>query len=460
MNERLPSVTALVAAYDAEDFIAEAQRSALDQDYPPELLDVIVVDDGSTDATAAVVEDVARGAGGRVRLLRQANRGNTAATERAVGHLHSELTAILDADDVWPADKLRRQVGALAGAAGLVYGDMTVIDAEGKVLQESWLEGETPPEGRCVGALLAGNLVTGSSIVVRTSLLREIVPIPADIAWTDWWLALRAAQLTGIAYRAEPRTLYRYHGGNLNLGVQGLARRREVSKAARLQRWFLRRLRPGEASARELHDAWEAFERNAGEAAALSPTPFAPGFEVTEGDRRAAVRLTAAAGESLACGAFEDAAIAFVHAAAADPWHAPAREGLAAALLAMPGGDELPGTHPLDGAREFVVLARAAELLADPGLLEAYAGEMRDIDGVTLVIDADGMEAAVAGAALGRLAERAGIAGDESLDVLLVPGALNAIARARLAAGAAAVYTTVAQLPALRAAATSRVAAA
>jgi hypothetical protein len=463
----LPTVTALVAAYDAEDFIAEALGSALGQDYPPDLLDIVVVDDGSTDATAAVVEDVARRAGGRIRLVRQANGGNVAATHGALPHLRGELTAILDADDVWPAEKLRRQVAALKSShAGLVYGDMTVIDARGELLQESWLAGETPPEGRCFGALLPGNLVTGSSILVRTAVLRAVTPIPPDIGWTDWWLGLRVAQVSGLAYLAEPRALYRYHGANLNLGVKGVERRREVAKAARLQRWFLRRLRPGEASALELHQAWEAFERNAREAVELAASPFAPAFEVTEGDRRSARRIADAAADCLACDATVEAAAGFMHAASADPWYARAREGLAAALVAMPGGDELPGPDPLAGARDFVVVADANELLADPALLEAYAREMRGLSRVTLAVDADGRAPAAIGAALGRLATRAGVADDEDLDMLVVPGSLDALTRARLAAGASAVYSdrgvpgayTSARLPALREAADAAVA--
>jgi len=55
MSRPLESVTAIIAAYNAEAFIGEALDSALGQDYPAELLDVVVVDDGSTDATAAIV---------------------------------------------------------------------------------------------------------------------------------------------------------------------------------------------------------------------------------------------------------------------------------------------------------------------------------------------------------------------------------------------------------------------
>ncbi len=78
----LPSVSVVMAAFDAERFVGEAIESALAQDYPGELVEVIVVDDGSTDATAAIARHHAD-ASGRVRVIGRANGGNVAATKTA-----------------------------------------------------------------------------------------------------------------------------------------------------------------------------------------------------------------------------------------------------------------------------------------------------------------------------------------------------------------------------------------
>src|ERR1700754_2011104 len=82
-----------------------------------------------------------------------------AAREAASG----EFLALLDADDRWPPDKLARQLEAI-GDAGMVYGDMTVIDGAGEIVRESWLslvwDGEPPSGTNAFGALLAANAAT------------------------------------------------------------------------------------------------------------------------------------------------------------------------------------------------------------------------------------------------------------------------------------------------------------
>jgi glycosyltransferase involved in cell wall biosynthesis len=325
----MTSVTAIVAAYNAEPFIQEALRSALAQDHDGRL-DVLVVDDGSTDCTAAAVDAIARQAPGRVRLIRQANAGNGAAINAALPLVDGDVVAFLDADDVWPADKLRRQLPALVPGVGLVYGDMAPIDATGTPLAASWLglvcPGE-PPRGRCFGRLLEVGAATSSSILMPTALARAVGAIPPGVP-PDWWLSLRAAQRAEIAYVAEPRTLYRHHGGNQSLGSGDATLREAHLRRARLQRWFLRRMELGQASTAEVAAAWAAFERNIAESLQLAGSPFAASLVVTEDDREEARLLAADGGKALRGGDLDAALVLFARAAAADPWHADARDGM------------------------------------------------------------------------------------------------------------------------------------
>jgi glycosyltransferase involved in cell wall biosynthesis len=327
----LPSVTVVMAAFDAERFVGEAIESALAQDYRRDLVEVVVVDDGSTDATAAIARHHAM-ATGRVRVIGRPNGGNVAATNTGFAHAHGDVVALLDADDAWPRDKLRRAVEVLVERpeVGLVYGDMTVIDEDGEVLQESWLAGDVTPEGRCLGAQLAGNNITASSIVMRGDVLRAVAPIPPGMPWADWWLATRIAREAEIAYLAEPRTLYRFHGANMSLGAQGDARRGELVKAAGFQRHLLRTLRPGDATPVEVAAGWAAFERNVREASALGDSPFRRVLDVTDADRAEAAVLERRAGDAAA------PLWPLLRAAAADPWNDAARDGLVAALAAAP----------------------------------------------------------------------------------------------------------------------------
>jgi glycosyltransferase involved in cell wall biosynthesis len=358
-----PLVSALVAAYNAEPFIEQALRSALGQDWPA--LEVIVVDDGSTDRTAAVVEGIGDP---RIRLIQQENAGACRAVNTAFHASRGELLALLDADDVWPAGKLRAQWAVLRDRpeVGLVYGDMTVIDAAGDVLDPSFLADARPPQGRCLARMLESNDATASSLLFRRAVA---TPIPDGVPYTDWWFAVRAAERSEIAYQPEPRTLYRFHGGNLTLGTEGAAREREMRKAIAFRLWFLRRL---ELSPRQRDTVWRAIELNAAEVPDV---------------------------------AYTDAGI---------------RDDL---LAVAPERD--------DGLPERFVLAFADELVERPELLQRFVAGG---DRTTLAIDATRGDLD----ALGELVERT--PGAQDCDLLALP-ALDVVARARLASGAAAVLS-------------------
>lgn len=102
-----PLISCIIPAYNAAAFLAEAIDSIVAQTYPS--IEILVVDDGSTDATAAVME----GYGERIISLHQANAGPAAALNAGIRAARGELIAFLDADDVWVADKLARQAGRL-----------------------------------------------------------------------------------------------------------------------------------------------------------------------------------------------------------------------------------------------------------------------------------------------------------------------------------------------------------
>jgi hypothetical protein len=436
MAERLPSVAVLVAAFDAERFVGQAVRSALAQDYPADRLHVVVVDDGSTDATAEVVAAIAEDHPGRVTLVRQENRGSVGAVNRAAAErvaMEADLLAILDADDAWPAGKLVAQASVFAERpeVGLVYTDMRVIDADGVVLQESWLSDARPPSGRGLPTFLRENLVTGSSIVVRGTLRDALFPIPDEMAWADWWLAARAAQFSEIAYLPIPRTLYRFHATNMSLGAEGPAKLRELRKGLALQRWFLRRVDASELSVSELEQCWDAFARLASEALQVAGTPFVALVEVSAEDAREAEELGAAARAQMAEGVAAALATA-VRGAATDPFSEVARGALMAVRAALPDG---LGPYPLRGARPLVVCLDADDVVRDPELLAACAAALGDLDDVTIAVDASTFDAEEAAARISALAEQLGLADDSRLDLALVTGPLDELGAARLLYG-------------------------
>src|SRR5918994_1896974 len=117
-----PLVSVLTATYNGEAFVAETIESVLAQTYPH--VEHVLVDDGSTDGTPAILEEYARRHPDRVRvLLRQANAGPTRRRNEAFEASRGELLAWIDHDDLWAPTKLERQVPALEQdpTVGLVY---------------------------------------------------------------------------------------------------------------------------------------------------------------------------------------------------------------------------------------------------------------------------------------------------------------------------------------------------
>jgi glycosyltransferase involved in cell wall biosynthesis len=106
----MPAVSVIMPAYNVEDYVAEAIRSVLAQTFGD--FELIVVDDGSTDRTAAVVVAAAAG-DARVRLVRQQNRGLAGARNTALRQGRGELFALLDSDDLWEPEFLAEQVAIL-----------------------------------------------------------------------------------------------------------------------------------------------------------------------------------------------------------------------------------------------------------------------------------------------------------------------------------------------------------
>jgi len=98
-------ISCIVPVFNGERYLAEALESILKQSYRP--IEIIVVDDGSTDASAAVVGRY----GGAVRYMLQPNKGPAAARNAGLSIAKGEFVAFLDQDDLWHSEKLERQIG-------------------------------------------------------------------------------------------------------------------------------------------------------------------------------------------------------------------------------------------------------------------------------------------------------------------------------------------------------------
>jgi len=102
-----PFISVIIPVYNGERYLAEAVASIRSQNYEP--LEIIIVDDGSTDGTATLVQSL----GNDIRYFYQPNAGPSAARNRGIGAANSDLISFLDSDDLWPPGKLALQVDCL-----------------------------------------------------------------------------------------------------------------------------------------------------------------------------------------------------------------------------------------------------------------------------------------------------------------------------------------------------------
>ena len=146
----MPRVSVIVPVYNGAATVVEAIDGALAQTFKD--FDVIVVDDGSTDATPEVLVRYA----GQIKVIRQSNRGIAAARNAGVAASGGEYLAFLDCDDIWAQTMLARAVGALEvdPSCVLVYTNLAVVDSAGRKLRD-WLVGPAMAHAPTLDEMLA-----------------------------------------------------------------------------------------------------------------------------------------------------------------------------------------------------------------------------------------------------------------------------------------------------------------
>lgn len=421
----LPLVSALMPAYNYGHFLARTLDSFVAQDYPPDRLEIVVVDDGSTDDTPDILRDYGERHPGRFRVVRQENGGFIAATNATFAHARGDLLAFLDADDLWPPTKTQEQVAVLQQnpEVGLVYSDTELIDPYDDVVRASvweWYQQKPLRGDRTLTPLIvasSGNPALNSTIMVRASLADRFAPIPDGVPYVDWWVAARVAQVAGLEITPS-RVGYRMHGENITLGATGQRAVREVLKAVQMRRQLLMRGAADVVTTRELLAAWRSLEGGATHTARLAGTVFLPLPELTPEERDAGARHAAAAVAATRAGQWEQALRERILAVVHDPWDADSREWIADLLEAA--FYDGPPPQPLEGARSRVVLSFLTELEAEPQMLAAYVEQIDEGDDMTLAIDGAGLPEADALARLQLVLERVGLGLDGLPDVLLV----------------------------------------
>jgi glycosyltransferase involved in cell wall biosynthesis len=204
-------VSVITPAYNVAAFIGSAIGSLCAQTH--EDWSMIVIDDGSTDATAAAVE---AWSDPRVRLIRQENAGVSAARNRGLAAMRGDAALFLDGDDWLAPDALERLIRALRGDAVAAYGPYAFVSEDGaRVITRK----QGPfPSGDILSRLVVRNLfANGGHILLRAAAVARAGPFRRDLAYgEDWeyWCRLAAQGPFAVVPGAAPLLFVRQRRGS------------------------------------------------------------------------------------------------------------------------------------------------------------------------------------------------------------------------------------------------------
>lgn len=210
-----------MATYNGEKYLRQQLDSILQQKYP--YIEVIVIDDASTDGTLSILNEYAK-LDDRIHLYRnEKNLGVIATFDRGLELAKGEFIAFSDQDDVWDVNKiqiLQSRMQILEESIGsstpiLVHSDLVVVNWDLQELHPSfWRYAGLDAKRHELAQLLISNIVTGCALIANRALVESARPIPVEAVMHDHWFALVAAALGHIEPVYEPLVSYRQHGNN------------------------------------------------------------------------------------------------------------------------------------------------------------------------------------------------------------------------------------------------------
>ncbi|MBS1745641.1 MAG: glycosyltransferase [Bacteroidetes bacterium] len=230
-------ISIIIPTYNYANFIKDAIESVLQQDYPKDKIEIIVVDDGSTDNTKPVLQSLINA--GTVKYFYQENEGKASATRKAIQQSGGKYIFNLDADDYFLEGKLRETVEIFQKDAGIVH-----VGSQAKQLMPDGSSRIEPVPVGLLNKTFDGNELLkrfmnnnmlfggGSTYAARAEALKQIdVPTAVDM-FTDEFLILAILPMGKSYLIGEPLSVWRGHGKNYSLDAvtkdEGIAKSKRM----------------------------------------------------------------------------------------------------------------------------------------------------------------------------------------------------------------------------------------
>jgi glycosyltransferase involved in cell wall biosynthesis len=216
-----PLVSVIIPNYNYASYVCEAVDSALQQTY--DNIEVVVVDDGSKDNSREILERY----GYKITVISQPNAGVSAARNAGVKHSSGKFVAFLDADDVWLAEKIEKQVDLFESEKdlGLVHVGVEEFDTHGNILKTR-LDGMS---GHVSHELLLFErpvvLGGGSGLMIPREVFDEAKGFDLELLTSaDWDFFYRIGRRHKIGFVSEVLLRYRIHNSNMHGNIQRMER--------------------------------------------------------------------------------------------------------------------------------------------------------------------------------------------------------------------------------------------
>lgn len=201
-------ISIALATYNGEKFLTEFLDSVYSQSY--QNIEVIAVDDCSTDGTAIILEKYKQTHGLKYEVNAK-NLGFIKNFEKVLSLCTGEYIALADQDDIWFPEKLPTLLDNI-GNNLLIHSDAVLIDADKNVIASSFTKFSNKKVNQSsFKNLLLYNNVTGCTSMINRELIQIAMPFPDKIMYHDWWLALVAAKHESIKYLPQQLLYYRQH---------------------------------------------------------------------------------------------------------------------------------------------------------------------------------------------------------------------------------------------------------
>ena len=212
-----PLVSLIIPAYNHEKYVAQAILSAINQTY--DNIEIIIIDDGSKDATASVIQDVIEkhGDGRNIIFISQANHGLSKTLNKALAIAQGEYVQFLASDDAYTPEKTSRCLALLRGAdasVAAVYSDGYLINDTGNkvgLFSEKYIR---PLSGSTYKELLIVNWIPAMGVLYKKAAIDAVGRFDENLKVEDYDLLLRISRRYKLLASREKLFLYRLHETN------------------------------------------------------------------------------------------------------------------------------------------------------------------------------------------------------------------------------------------------------